>query len=108
MMAAPHPEKLDHTIGRACTYLFVFIAGWLACGTYYGTLELSRKERVLEHIQRVELPKLKEAAECEGKRADRVTDVAVQAIIATQADSVKAPTGKDIPGDNCPHPVPTK
>lgn len=91
-------EKVDHTVGKVTSYFAVFIAGWLACSAYYGTLNL-------KHIQTVELPKAAAAAACEDSRADKATVVAKKAIVGANSNIAPIPVPSEIPKDNCPHPA---
>lgn len=97
-MMARTPDKIDNRVGKSSSYAFAFIAGWLACSAYYGTLHL-------KHIETVELPKAKEAAKCEDHRADKTAGVAKKAIVGAVVDSAPIPSPADIPKDNCQHPA---
>lgn len=83
----------------------LILLGWFGSSTYHGTLNLHREEHVLQHVQAVDIPKLKAAVKCEDRRADKASSVAGSAILAANIEGREAPKFKDIPSDNCQHPA---
>jgi hypothetical protein len=81
----------------------LILLGWFASSAYHGTMDLNQKARTLQHVQQVDIPKLKKAVHCEDARANKSAAVAGQAILGANIDSVPVPKFRDIPADNCPH-----
>jgi hypothetical protein len=79
------------------------LLGWFLSSAYHNNFELDRKAAVLEHVQKVDIPKLKAERHCEEVRGDRAAAVAGQAILSNTFDAVRTPSTKEIPPDNCPH-----
>ena len=98
-------EKIDSGLNTWSKRIALVLLGWFASSAYHGIYTLDRKAAVLEHVQQVDIPKLKAAANCEGKRADKTAAVAGQAITSADVDAVPTPHYKDIPQDNCPRPA---
>ncbi len=98
-------DQVDDKVGKVTSYALAFIAGWLACSAYYGTLHLTQKAQTLEQVQTVTIPKLKASAHCESARADKATVVAKKAIVGANSETAQIPSPKEIPGDTCPHPA---
>lgn len=96
--------KIDAAITTGSKWAAVFLAGWFASATYHGTLSLTQKAQTLQVVQAVTIPKLAAAAHCEGKRADKATVVAKEAIKGAVSDTAPIPSPTEIPKDNCPHP----
>lgn len=81
------------------------LLGWFLSSAYHGTMDLDRKAAVLEHVQKVDIPKLKTALHCEDSRGDKASAVARKAILGATVDTAPIPSSQEIPADNCPHPV---
>lgn len=96
MIATQRAMHLDQQVGKWSGRIGLFLAGWLACSAYYGTLHLREKEQTLQTVQTSVLPKLKAAANCQTTRARVATRVAVASENGQDADL------RDIP--NCPLP----
>lgn len=96
-------EHVDHKITLFSKVGAVFLAGWFASSAYHGTMALNQKARTLQHVEAVEIPKLKKAVHCEDARANKSAAVAGQAILGANIDSVPVPKFRDIPSDDCPH-----
>lgn len=71
----------------------MFFLGFLAAVAYYKVPKLWEKEALLGPVQAY--------AQCEHRRADRTTDVAVQALIAQGDAAGVEPDFSAIPPDNC-------
>lgn len=66
--------------------------------------QLGQKSAQIHKLQTVDIPKLRAAVHCEGRRADTATVVAKQAIRGALVDSAPVPPPSALPKDNCPHP----
>lgn len=98
-------QNLDHSTGKVTTYVAIFLAGWISCSAYYGTLHLTQKAETLQTVETKVVPKLAAEAKCEHVRADKTTVVAKQAIKGALVDSAPIPSPSAIPKDDCNHPI---
>lgn len=67
--------------------------------------QLGDQKAVVRDLKTKVIPKLKAESGCEKKRADKTAAVATKAIIGAVVDTAPIPSPKEIPADNCPHPV---
>lgn len=111
------PEKIDNQISVWSKRFGLILLGWFASSAYHGVYTLDQKAATLQHVQQVDLPKLKaQAAQvpalkakvgCEHWRAGVIENVAKQGIASANSDAVPVPSAKAIPPDNC-QPIITK
>lgn len=77
----------------------VFYAGWIASAGYFQIAAHWDKANTLQHIQSVDIPKLKSYAGCQKAKADAAENEAVKSLVGIDPDLT------DIP--NCPPPPKT-
>lgn len=98
-------DKVESSVTVWSKRLALVLLGWFGSSGYHGIFNLHQEEKVLQHVQAVDLPKLKAAVKCEDRRADKASSVAGSAILAANIEGREAPKFNDIPSDNCQHPA---
>lgn len=101
-------ERINTGVTLWSKRLGLIFLGWMGGSSYHSTATLTQKATTLQHVQAVDIPKLKAAVKCEDRRADKASDVAGKALIAANVEGQPVPKFRDIPEDNCQHPVPKK
>lgn len=105
MMPDNKAEMVDNQISVWSKRIGLVLLGWFASSAYHGTLSLNQKAETLQHVQAVDIPKLKTAVHCESARADTTAKVAKTAIVSANSGTVPVPPPSAVPVDNCPHPA---
>lgn len=98
-------DKVESSFTIWSKRIGLILLGWIGASSYHGVFSLHQEEKVLQHVQAVDLPKLKAAVKCEDRRADKASSVAGSAILAANIEGREAPKFKDIPSDTCQHPA---
>lgn len=98
-------QRVDTAVTVWSKRMGLILLGWMAGSAYHGTSVLTQKAVTLQHVQAIDIPKLKAQAHCEDARADKSAAVAGQAILGATVEDAPVPKFRDIPEDNCPHPA---
>lgn len=91
---APRSSRIDEAITKRIPLLLVAVVSSLATSWFYKTPELHQKAEQLEVVEHKEIPKLKDIAGCQTKRAQVATK---QVVLSEAGGDVHL---SDIP--NCP------
>lgn len=98
-------EKVNTAVTVWSKRFGLIFLGWMGGSSYHSTADLTQKAATLQHVQAVDIPKLKSAVHCEDHRADKATAVAKQAIKGAVLEQERIPDARELPADNCQHPA---